>query len=197
MSTNSISAVREDLWEKALATLDDDLRAMLNIRRPGRPDLIHSLLETVSERRKQSVTNRWRFKNSRGQEIVLRNIFEKIAGWANRFRAVGDVAAQYDAVHAALPWAGVRFLLQIAVSDIQIYGALVDSLEAISNYITRSAVFEKICLREASPATSELQKALVGLNAKVLTFLAKAIGLFESARFRGYHLHLGPIQAVH
>jgi hypothetical protein len=29
------------------------------------------------------------------------------------FKQVGDVAVQYDPAHAALPWAGIRFLLQV------------------------------------------------------------------------------------
>lgn len=33
--------------------------------------------------------------------------------WVNKFKEVVDVAIQYDPVHAALPWAAVRFLLQV------------------------------------------------------------------------------------
>ena len=49
-----------------------------------------------------------------GKEIVLRDVLEKIIRWLNYFKAVGDAAVQYDPGHAALPWAGVRFLLQVS-----------------------------------------------------------------------------------
>jgi len=34
--------------------------------------------------------------------------------WVKKFRDVGDVVVQYDPTHAALPWAGVRLLLQVS-----------------------------------------------------------------------------------
>jgi hypothetical protein len=38
---------------------------------------------------------------------------EKIIAWVIKFKEVGDLAVQYDPIHAALPWAGVRFFLQV------------------------------------------------------------------------------------
>jgi hypothetical protein len=40
-------------------------------------------------------------------------LFSKLVKWIDLFKQVGDVAVQYDPVHAVLPWAGVRFLLQV------------------------------------------------------------------------------------
>ena len=31
----------------------------------------------------------------------------------NKFKEVGDIAVQYDPGHAALPWAAIRFFLQV------------------------------------------------------------------------------------
>jgi len=56
----------------------------------------------------------WKYKNRNGENVVLRDLFEKMAKWVNKFKEVGDVAVQYDPAHAALPWAGVRFLLQVS-----------------------------------------------------------------------------------
>lgn len=56
---------------------------------------------------------RWRFKRISGDEVILRDVFEKIVTWVNKFKDFGDIAMQYDPGHAALPWAGVRFLLQV------------------------------------------------------------------------------------
>jgi hypothetical protein len=34
--------------------------------------------------------------------------------WVDKFKTIGDNAIQYDPAHAALPWAGVRFILQVS-----------------------------------------------------------------------------------
>jgi ankyrin repeat domain-containing protein 50 len=51
-----------------------------------------------------------------GKEIILRDVAEKAVFWLNKFKEVGDIAVNFDPVHAALPWAGVRFLLQVLTS---------------------------------------------------------------------------------
>ena len=37
----------------------------------------------------------------------------KILEWVDRFKGIGDVIVSFDPVHAALPWAGFRFFLQV------------------------------------------------------------------------------------
>ena len=49
-----------------------------------------------------------------GRQVILRDVAGKILVWLNKFKEVGDVATQFDPVHAALPWAAVRFALQVA-----------------------------------------------------------------------------------
>ena len=48
------------------------------------------------------------------------DLFGKVIRWIDLFKQVGDAAVQYDPVHAALPWAGVRFLLQVRGFHIEI-----------------------------------------------------------------------------
>ena len=47
------------------------------------------------------------------KEIIVHDQLEKIIAWVNKFKEIGDLAVQYDPVHAALPRAGVRFFLQV------------------------------------------------------------------------------------
>ena len=54
----------------------------------------------------------WKVK-IRGEEVVLRDVGIKILHWVDRFKQIGDIIVQYDPAHAALPWAGFRFLLQV------------------------------------------------------------------------------------
>ena len=51
--------------------------------------------------------------NFRDEEIVLRDVGMKILRWVDKFKQIGDIIVQYDPAHAALPWAGFRFLLQV------------------------------------------------------------------------------------
>ena len=46
--------------------------------------------------------------------MIVRDLLEKIIKWLDHFKAIGDVGVQSDGAHAALPWAGVRFLLKVS-----------------------------------------------------------------------------------
>ena len=56
----------------------------------------------------------WKFQ-FKGEEIVMGDIGMKILHWIDRFKQIGDIIVQYDPVHAALPWAGFRFLLKVGL----------------------------------------------------------------------------------
>lgn len=49
---------------------------------------------------------------------------------------------QYDPVHAALPWAAVRFVLEVAVNGFETLDLALSSIERLANYITISSIFE-------------------------------------------------------
>jgi len=55
---------------------------------------------------------RWVFTIA-GRTITLKEEADKIVRWLDRFKAVGDLAVNADPVHAGLPWAGLRFLLEV------------------------------------------------------------------------------------
>ncbi|KAF2179129.1 hypothetical protein K469DRAFT_801863, partial [Zopfia rhizophila CBS 207.26] len=90
------------------------------------------------------------------------------------FKQVGDVAVQYDPVQAVLPWAGIRFVLQIAVKDYKKFGVVVKGLAWMAELICRHAVLEDLYLRQTSKAAEELHRTLVTLYAAVLIYLSKA-----------------------
>jgi hypothetical protein len=58
------------------------------------------------------MAKRWVHQKVNGKKIVLRDLCEKMANWIRKFRNIEDVVVQYDLAYAALPWAGVRFLMQ-------------------------------------------------------------------------------------
>jgi hypothetical protein len=70
------------------------------------------LIISAEHKKLQCEQKRWRV-NFNGQEVILRDVADKIVHWLKVFRDAGDVAVNFDPVHAALPWAAFRFLLEV------------------------------------------------------------------------------------
>jgi hypothetical protein len=43
----------------------------------------------------------------------LQDEADKVILWLDRFKQVGDIAVNADQIHAGLPWAGIRLLLEV------------------------------------------------------------------------------------
>src|SRR5690606_21811649 len=98
----------------ALESLSDEQRTvLLGTSKPdSKLDLLQNMLDATERREVECENRKWKI-NIRGREIVVADKATKIIGWLNKFKAVGDLAVSYDPVHAALPWAGVKFLLEV------------------------------------------------------------------------------------
>ncbi|CZR64609.1 uncharacterized protein PAC_14507 [Phialocephala subalpina] len=79
-----------------------------------------------------------------GKDIIVRDVAGKIIFWLSKFKEIGDVTVSCDPVHAALPWAGVRFLLQATIGEHEQMGNLVLATEKISYLISRGAIYERL-----------------------------------------------------
>lgn len=185
-----------NLWQEALASLDDELKATLNFRQADKRNILDAAIKAAQEKKQLCLQKGWKFKRPNGDEVVLRDVCEKIIAWLDKFKAVGDVAVQYDPAHASLAWAGVRFLLQVStlvgganraltlcqvvVSDKKIFAGMVEGLETISRLITRYAIFEDLYMQRDSTTRNDLEGALIGLYAHILIFLAKAKRYFQT-----------------
>lgn len=187
-----------DLWAAALNTLSEEDRKSVAFDGLPKLEVLSDLEQLVASTKESSIKKRWRFHRSgSGQTVILRDLFSKIAVWIDRFKEVGDIVVQFDPVHAALPWAGVRFLLQVrrspsfltqlkpgqaAVSDINIFAFVVEGAETVSRCISRFATFEQIYLKygnRPSRVIKVLEEALVKLYAAILIYLGRAKKYFE------------------
>lgn len=173
----------DGFWKKAYDSLDDDLRASINCARTGKNDILAAVLKTADQKRAICIHKQWKVQLPKGDVVILRDLLEKIAKWVTAFIAVGDVAVQYDPATAALPWAAVRFILQAAISDTQIEGAMVADLEVVSRLIARYREFEQIHLKRASSVRPQMEDGLTRLYANLLKFLATAVKHFDSNAF--------------
>ncbi len=117
-----------DLWASALATLNVEDRQRIAFEGQDKLDVLTDLQTQSNAAKDKSLENRRRFRRpgrgGKDETVVLRDLFSKIVVWIDRFKQVGDIVVQYDPAHAALPWAGVRFLLIVntpAYLSISIY----------------------------------------------------------------------------
>jgi hypothetical protein len=104
-----------DLWALAAVELSDEDRRNINFSRPDKLSILSDLLELTEQSKQECIQKRWRYTRKSGETVIFMDLFGKVVKWINLFTQVGDAAVQYDPVHAALPWAGVRFLLQVCV----------------------------------------------------------------------------------
>ena len=191
---NFVILSSNDLWASAAAELSDNARKNINFSRPDKLGILSDLLELTTHSKQECIKKRWQYRRKSGQTVILADLFTKMAKWIEVFKQVGDAAIQYDPVHAALPWAGVRFLLQvcsievlegmtkypqIAVNDIDKFAFAVKSATSIAEIICRYAIFEEVYLRSPSAASNELQRALIKFYAAIMTYLSKARSYFD------------------
>ena len=107
-----------DLWTKAYNKLPDELKQRLGVNNRGDADKLQALqdiLESAVQAKDTSMAKRLSFKWG-DKEINVQETANRLVGWIVKFKEVGDIAVQYDPVHAALPWAGVRFILLVRSS---------------------------------------------------------------------------------
>jgi hypothetical protein len=195
-----------DLWAHAATELSEDDRHNINFSRE-KHQILEELLVLAKWSEKKCIEKRWRYTRKSGETVILRDLFGKIVKWINIFKQIGDNAVQYDPLHAALPWAAVRFLLQvntpllgllfvanarqIAVNDINQFAFVVENMTVIAQLIARYALFENLYLQQNTPAARELEKTVVQLYARVLIYLSKSKSYLEQNSASECHLQLG------
>jgi len=107
-----------DLWAEALQKLlPEDQEAIQRLQQNSktrRPlsETVQELLGLTTEVQDQCKAKSYKFQ-FRGKQIIMRDVVGKTIFWLNKFKEIGDIAVNFDPIHASLPWAGVRFLLQV------------------------------------------------------------------------------------
>lgn len=170
------SQLRQNLWALAFETLSSkDKDRLQKYRLEENTACIDDAFHEVQEKQKTCLRKRWTLKTNTGR-IIVRDVLDKIAVWVNKVKEVGDIAAQYDTSHASLPWAGVRFLLQVSMNDLQTFASVAEGLETLARLTSRYTVFEAAYLpavgENLTPTQSKLCEALVLLYSDCLIFLA-------------------------
>ena len=103
----------EKLWDEAFGNLSKEDKATIDPQHTDKRDILEDVLKAVEKKKLLCLRKRWKYRKASGEVIILHDLLEKVVVWVNKFKEVIDVAVQYDPLHATLPWAAVRFLLQV------------------------------------------------------------------------------------
>ena len=104
----------QSLWREAAKTVQGSLQ--IDVENDDRRSVLAKILKEASEKQEQAAANRqrWLIRRSNGKCIDLHKLYSRILTVIQRFKAVGDIAVNADPIHAGLPWAFVRALLQVS-----------------------------------------------------------------------------------
>jgi hypothetical protein len=85
----------ENLWDKALASLTADDRISLFVDGSDRRKVLEEVLSIVQGAEQTSQEKRWKWKNQKGETVILRDVFAKMVVWVEKFKGIGDNIVQY------------------------------------------------------------------------------------------------------
>jgi len=103
----------EDLWSEAVKLLRPEDDEQIHFQTTDKLTVLDEVLTLTKEKREQCKDRQWKYRKSDGSVIVLRDVFDKMVKWLNKLEKIGDFVAQLDSVHLALPWACIKFFLQV------------------------------------------------------------------------------------
>ncbi|TPR04710.1 Alcohol dehydrogenase GroES-like domain family protein [Aspergillus niger] len=178
------------LWAIAFSTLSEKDRRIFKLPDTSPLDpkqILTEILVALETQRDRCKRDEWTTVSIGGKEIVIRDVCSKIVAYVKKFMEVVDAAVQIDPAHAALPWAGVRFLLQLTFMAFETFGAIVEGLEKATRLIARCGILEALVIRNSS-ATNDakvgLEEELVKLYSAVLGFICKAKKHYDGSRMK-------------
>ncbi|KAF3934023.1 hypothetical protein ABW19_dt0201138 [Dactylella cylindrospora] len=178
VSVGGFAAPIKSLWAEAADKLSQEEREQLD--KYNSDKLVDEVLQDTETAKETAKQKAWKIKWG-DNSIIVRDLAEKALAWIKKFKEVGDVAVQYDPGHASLPWAGVRFLLQMAISDFENQAAVLVGIEKITFKIGRYTAYEKLYLGLGLEHEGNLRERMITCYCCVLRFLIKAKTFFETS----------------
>ena len=118
--TPSAASVATSLWGEALTQLNTEKQALIRKcheaqtapeRYSTKSGLIDSVHDAAVEQRDQYKASGAKF-TFHGKEIILSDVAEKVIGWVNTFKNIGDIASSFNP-HASLAWSVVKLFIEV------------------------------------------------------------------------------------
>ncbi|KAF7556864.1 hypothetical protein G7Z17_g1100 [Cylindrodendrum hubeiense] len=136
-----------DLWAQAFRALPPEAQSgfsnLASSQGPllSRMETVNQLIQLTQKRGQECQAKFGSFRFGR-HRVELGECIGNIINWLDKFKEVGDTVVQFDPVHAALPWAAFRFILQSAVIQRQEMETILEVLETISRLVHHGRVLE-------------------------------------------------------
>ena len=110
-----------------------------------------------------------------GKEVIIREQLNNIIKAVQVFKDLGGAIAGLDPLHAGLPWAGICFIMQVALGDFDQYTVMVAAVEEVSAIIERYRHVEYVCQRRKDVTLrKEFEGPLLILYKNILRFQVSA-----------------------
>jgi hypothetical protein len=167
-------------WDTANAQLDPKIRKSLVNVNIGTGRVIDAVLNEALAKQKAFNLKKWKIV-IRGKEVVLSDIFDKIVRWVDHFKVAGDVAVQFNSGAASLPWAAVRFVLQVAMNDQKYLENMIEGIQVVVEMIATYAVVETLYLDPEFDLHDLIRNRVVGLYVHILSFLGEGIEYYQQS----------------
>ncbi|KAK7531715.1 ankyrin repeat-containing domain protein [Phyllosticta citribraziliensis] len=172
------------LWDQSIAKLSEKDQRMFRCGSASKREILNDIVAKVEEQQDQCLRRRWKTKGFKGREIVIRDVCAKFISSVKSFLAVVDTAVSFDPVHAAFPWAGIRFLLQFCMNSTEAFDAMIEGLEKASDIIARCTIMEKLYLPATSDAQKSFETQLSKLYGVLLSYLCEAMRYYKKSFIR-------------
>ncbi|KAF4546202.1 uncharacterized protein LTHEOB_4199 [Lasiodiplodia theobromae] len=181
----------ESLWNQAMQHLSEDDQQLLASLQNDKLDILNAVLDEVETKKQHCLNKRWTYKGRDGKSKFLRDLCDKMIARVTKFKELGDTLVRLDVSgHAAMPWAGVSFLLQASSNESQTFGRMLEGVEHVSFLITRYALVEHAYFSPSGGTDalmdhlsgdekSSLKGDMVMMYSSILTFLAKASAYYS------------------
>jgi hypothetical protein len=106
--------LRRDLWLQAADTLGVKDKELLKFMDSQNANVAESLLAVAETQKQLSIQNAWSFP-FKGKKILVRDVISNILKWTKKFQNIIEFGVSMDVSgHAALPWACVKFVLEVS-----------------------------------------------------------------------------------
>ncbi|WKT48146.1 hypothetical protein QSH57_013051 [Fusarium oxysporum f. sp. vasinfectum] len=169
------------LWAKARENLPVDVKDWLaSLEQGTQPNAtgteqIAALIQQTSQKQKELEKTSDRF----------RKYFDKIIHWLDKFKGIGDVVSSFDPVHAALPWAAFRFVLQAIMAEREQTDSVLELLASTPHFVFSGRVLEKVYTKESMHIGGTLddgklsQQCLDNLHKELIKLYSALLGALQ------------------
>ena len=132
-----------------------------------------------------------------GGSHTYRQVYDSVAKYAKEFQAVGDIVVQADPGYSALPWAVIRFAIQLASAESETYHRMLEGTSIVSRYISQYSVIEGTYARVDSDLSKELRNVLEGFFVTLLKYQITSMHYFDpDHKFSRAVVGLNPVSAA-